>query len=465
MVTQKTKKIGLPKGWIDTTLGSIIELKYGKALRKSDRDNTGKVPVYGSSGIVGFHTKSLNNQPGLIVGRKGSVGSVYLSACPFWAIDTTYFIEKNDAFDLNYLYYLLSSLGLVRLDKSTAIPGLSRDDAYKQRILLAPLNEQKRIVAKIEQLFSDLDAGVETLRALKKQIRQYRQSVLKSAFEGKLTAEWRKANKDKIQPASALLEKIAKEKAQKTRGKKQKKLPPLDTTNLPELPEGWEWAGVGSLAESMKNGIYKPKQFYSDNGIACLRMYNIKDGCIVWKDVKRMILTEKEMEEYALLPNDLLVNRVNSRELVGKTAVIPNHLEPCVYESKNIRLRLIDATIKPKFVNFWFLFYAHHYFNMNAQQVVGMASINQTQLSLMPIPLASLSEQNQIVSQIERHFSIADQVEEVVDTALKQSGRLRQSILKRAFEGKLVPQDPNDEPAEKLLERIAKNEVPQKPRR
>ena len=123
-----------------------------------------------------------------------------------------------------------------------------------------------------------------------------------------------------------------------------------DTSKLPELSEGWVWTTVGVVGESIKNGIYKPKQFYTDDGIACLRMYNIEDGAIVWKDIKRMNLTKEEIKKYELIPGDILVNRVNSRELVGKAAPIPHGLEPCVYESKNIRLRLFAIHINSKYV-------------------------------------------------------------------------------------------------------------------
>src|SRR5688572_57625 len=104
------------------------------------------------------------------------------------------------------------------------------------------------------------------------------------------------------------------------------------------LPIGWRWVTLGDVAESMKNGIYKPASSYAEDGLACLRMYNIGDGKIVWRDIKRMRLSESEMREYELLPGDLLVNRVNSRGLVGKSVAIPTGLERCVFESKNIRV-------------------------------------------------------------------------------------------------------------------------------
>jgi type I restriction enzyme, S subunit len=147
-----------------------------------------------------------------------------------------------------------------------------------------------------------------------------------------------------------------------------------------QLPTGWAWIVVGDATTSMKNGIYKEKQYYSEKGIPCLRMYNIEEGKLVWRDMKHMILDKREIEEYGLLPGDIVVNRVNSRELVGKACVIPPGIGTCVFESKNIRLRVEERAFSARYLSFLILKSGRHYFSRNAQQTVGMASINQDQL-------------------------------------------------------------------------------------
>ena len=265
-------------------------------------------------------------------------------------------------------------------------------------------------MARIEELFTQLDAGVASLRRVQAALKRYKVSVLKAAVEGRL-----RNGKSGIE--------------------------------YEELPEGWRWVTIGDITASMKNGLYKPREFYADEGVACLRMYNIEDGEIVWKDIKRMVLTEDELETYRLIPGDILVNRVNSRELVGKAAVIPSGLETIVYESKNIRLRIKQDLADSHYINFCFGDFRRNYFNFHAQQVVGMASINQTQISEMPIPLPPLHEQQLIVAEVERRLSLVLQIEAAVEAGLKRAERLRQAILKRAFEGKLVEQHPEDEDA------------------
>src|SRR6266545_5506455 len=164
-------------------------------------------------------------------------------------------------------------------------------------------------------------------------------------------------------------------------------------------------ARLGDVTASMKNGLYKPATEYGDDGTPCLRMYNIGGGSIVWRDIKRMRVSSDELEEYGLQDGDLLVNRVNSRELVGKTAVIPAGMGPSVFESKNIRLRLKLNYARPKFINYQLLGFGRRYFSGNAQQVVGMASVSQKQLADFPIVLTDLATQDEIIAEIEKQFS------------------------------------------------------------
>lgn len=168
-------------------------------------------------------------------------------------------------------------------------------------------------------------------------------------------------------------------------------------------------ARFGDVVASMKNGIYKPASEYADDGMACLRMYNINAGSIVWRDIKRMRISAKEYAEYGLHEGDLLVNRVNSRELVGKSAYVPGTLEPSVFESKNIRVRLDQSKALPKFINYQLFARGSRHFASNAQQVVGMASISQKQLADFPIVLTNLDEQRRIIAEIEKQFSRLDE--------------------------------------------------------
>lgn len=207
------------------------------------------------------------------------------------------------------------------------------------------------------------------------------------------------------------------------------------------LPTGWRWVELGELVESMKNGLYKPASQYADDGIACLRMYNIEGGRIVWRDVKRMRLTVAELEDYRLLPGDLLLNRVNSRELVGKSALIPSGLEPSVFESKNIRLRVRRELVDPAFLNYRLLEAGSQYFNRNAQQVVGMASISQPQVARFLVPLPSLDRQREIVAQLDAQFTRLDAGVAGLDHVRVNLVRYRAAVLKAACEGRLVPSE------------------------
>jgi type I restriction enzyme S subunit len=221
-------------------------------------------------------------------------------------------------------------------------------------------------------------------------------------------------------------------------------------------------ARLGDVVVAMKNGMYKPASEYADDGMPCLRMYNIDAGAIVWRDIKRMKVSPKEYEDYGLHEGDLLVNRVNSRELVGKAAVIPAAQEPSVFESKNIRVRLDTSKALPKFINYQLFARGSKHFANNAQQVVGMASISQGQLADFPIVLTDVNEQRRIVAEIEKQFSRLDEAVANLQRVKANLKRYKAAVLKAAVEGRLVETEASlahregqsYETGEQLLQRI-----------
>ena len=378
-----------------------------------------------------------------------------------------------------YLFFwLLSPFGQNSVKENfqgTAQGGINTLFVKNYKIPLPPLAEQQRIVAKIEELFTRLDASVEALKKAKEQIRRYRQAVLKYAFEGKLTEEWRKSFELSIlndelkqnsplktqhstfttknyEPATVLLERI-KEERKKKLGKKYRELPPIDTSELPELPKGWVWVRLREIANDINPGFPSGKHNKDNMGIPHLRPMNINfKGKIDLSNIK-YIQPEKEFDK--LIRGDILFNNTNSPELLGKTCYIKENTN-WAYSNHMTRIRVNGSFVNPAWVSYCLhTLFLNGFFKLNCTHHVNQASINTTFLSeRVYIPFPPLAEQQQIVEEIERRFSVVDEVEKAIDNNLKQAERLRQSILKRAFEGKLVPQDPNDEPAERLVERI-----------
>ncbi len=349
-------------------------------------------------------------------------------------------------------------------------PRLNLSEIREIRLPLAPLNEQRRIVAKIEELFSDLDAGVAALERIRANLKRYRAAVLKAAVEGKFTEEWR-AKHPRTEPATKLLERILAERRQKweedqlakfaaagktpPKGWREKYVNPAapDTSGLPELPHGWCWATVEQVSEFAKYGS-SAKTSTDFAGVPVLRMGNIQDGSLDLGNLKYLPEDHDEFPDLLLRDGDLLFNRTNSAELVGKSAVYHGSPNPCSYASYLIAVRTVCGC-NPEYVCYYLnSWYGRAWIASVVSQQVGQANVNGTKLQALVFPLPPEAEQSQIVAEVELRVSNIAAADAQVDTNAKRAACLRQSILKRAFDGKLVPQDPNDEPAEKLLERI-----------
>ena len=271
----------------------------------------------------------------------------------------------------------------------TTFKAITQDVVKNLEIPIPPLPEQERIVARIEELFSQLDAGVETLKKTKAQLAVYRQAVLKEAF-------------DSIEDQY------------------------YQTLNT-------------AILGSPQNGLYKPKSDYSDNGTPILRIDGFYDGFIV-KDYyyKRVNLTVDEITRYSLEIGDLIVNCVNSMPYLGKCALVRSLGETTVFESNMMRIKLDNKKLNGGFLTYYLSSSAgKKELTKNAKQAVNQASINQTDVGNAIVPMPPVEIQKLLLTSIESSLSVCDSIEQTVDTALQQAEAMRQSILKDAFEGRL----------------------------
>jgi type I restriction enzyme S subunit len=364
-------------------------------------------------------------------------------------------VQRNNPQPRTVYYYLISQDGYKSIQNHVRGVHLIASEARQIPIPLPPLPEQQRIVTKIEELFTRLDAGVEALKKIKAQIKRYRQAVLWDAFQGKLTQEWREAHKGELEPASILLERIKEERRKNARGK-YRELPPLDTSDLPDLPEGWVWTRLGEVVETVEKTYPKAKP---DDEFIYIDIASIDSKQQRIVQPKRYLGKEAPSRARQLVRSgDILFSTV--RTYLKNVAVV-NELYDGQIASTGFTVIRSYSSIVSKLVFCWVQTEAFLNPLTEIQRGTSYPAVRDSDVFAQSIPFPPLPEQHKIVEEIERRLSVADEIEKTVDQSLKQAGRLRQSILKRAFEGKLVPQDPTDEPAQKLLERIKEEKLKQ----
>jgi type I restriction enzyme S subunit len=451
---------GLPKGWAQTDVENAFDVILGQSPPSSTYNIDGVgLPFFQGKTEFGDLYPTVQkwcSEPGKVAMKGDVLISVRAPVGPTNIAPDKCAIGRGLAairplagIPSLFVLYLLRSReeAIAGKGTGTTFQAITGDKLRQFEIPLPPLPEQHRIVAKIEELVTRLDAGVKALKATKAQLKRYRQSVLKSAFEGKFTAEWREAHKGKLEPASVLLERI-KEERKKKLGSKYKESPPVDASELPELPEGWVWAMVAQMGKVETGSTpSKSRPEYYGTEFPFYKPTDLNAGYYVRGSEDG--LSRRGMEEARLLPeNSVLVTCIGAT--IGKTGFI----RKAGASNQQINAIVPERGILANFLYFVCISPLFQKEILDNASATTLPILNKRRFEDLLVPIAPAAEQDQIVLEIERCFSVADAIEKSVEQSLAQSERLRQSILKRAFEGKLVLQDPNDPPASELLERI-----------
>jgi type I restriction enzyme S subunit len=404
-----------------------------------------------------------------------------------------FFMQQSDIRD--FLAANASGVGgsLMRINLAT-LKGLT--------FRMPGVRTQRNIVEKLEELLSDLDAGVAELKAAQRKLAQYRQSLLKAAVEGALTADWRAAqntssrrrpgpsrcHEDQPQQrdpglrrddegketGAELLQRILRERRARWEQKQlakfaeQGKTPPKgwqekypepvapDLTDLPPLPEGWVWASVDQVVSESLIGLDRGQEHQSESGsVGYIKMNNISmDGDVSLRNLVKIEADQFEIERYAVESGDLLFNTRNSKELVGKVGIVRSPSPMTVYNNNLMRIRF-DGVVLPQFA-------CHQLcgpeFRGRMERIkkatTSVAAVYAKDFFPLAFAVPPKSEQKEIESRLDAAFESIDQQRSAIEKAIVQSESQRKNILKAAFSGQLVPQDPNDEPASELLARI-----------
>jgi type I restriction enzyme S subunit len=447
-------------------LGDVAEYINGRAFKPTDWETSGR-PI--------IRIQNLTSSTDTINRYSQSVDEKFLikdgDFLISWSATLGAFIYKGEEAVLNqhifkvkpyinklFLFYLVNAYidSLKKKVHGTGMQHITKGKFEESPIPLPSAPEQIRIVSKIEELLTELDAGVASLKKVQAQLKRYRQAVLKAAFEGRLTQEWRKEHKGEIESADVLFKKIRKEHP--CLEKEIAKRLPLDDSELFSLPNEWIWVQAQDVCENISNG-YTPtadKLFEGDGDIPFIKVYNLtKTGAFDFSIKPTFICRkthESELRRSAVYPDDILMSIVGPP--MGKVSLVPES-----HDEWNINQAIVIYRTFPGYFRKLMLYVIlsetiQKWLKKRGKTTAGQTNYTITMSRSLPVPLPPFEEQSIIVDEIERHFSQIDHIENIVETSFRQAETLRQSILKQAFEGKLVPQDPNDEPASILLERI-----------
>lgn len=368
----------------------VLEIKSGKN-QKDVADINGCYPIYGSGGIIGYSKEYLCPAGTTIIGRKGTINSPLYVNEPFWNVDTAFGLIPSQQLVSKYLYYFCCYFNFKALDKSTTIPSLAKRDLENVEMPVPPLDEQFHIVARVEELFSELDKAVDTLKTTKEQLEVYRQAVLKDAFDN----------------AQAMCERFT----------------PIEELLVTDR-KGMSTGPFGTMLK---------KHEHKTTGVPMLGIENIDSGKFI--DGNKIFVTPEkaaELKSFALKSGDIIISRSGT---VGELCVVPPRMEGALLSTNLMRVSLDCQKVLPEY--FIYLFQSKGIVLDQVKELCKGSTrifLNQTILKQIQFPIPNVHEQLQIINTIESRLTFCDNIEKTVDTALAQADAMRQSILKQAFE-------------------------------
>jgi type I restriction enzyme S subunit len=480
MIDRNERISELPKGWVRTSLIDIADLILGQSPPSSTYNENGNgLPFYQGKAEFGSiypitrkwctQPKKIAEKDDVLISVRAPVGPTNLcpakSAIGRGLAAIRGLVGIPSLFLLYYFRFIESELA--SKGTGTTFTAISGDQLKQVKVPIPPIKEQNRILEKIEELLTDLDAGVEALQRAKTLLKRYRQSVLKAAVTGELTKGWRESHKGEIEPASVLLERILGERRKKwveeqrvkdIEQSRSKYIEPIeaDISHMYALPKEWVGISLDQLSYHVTSGSRGWAKYYSDTGSIFIRVgnFNRLDIKLDFTNLAYVNAPEGfEEERTRIKAGDILLTITAD---VGMVGLVDNEIsnKGQGYINQHVCLIRPLPAIFAKYIAYALTSEVVQIQIRNRQYGVTKKGLGLEDVKSLSVPFPPMIEQLHIVGEVEQRLSYIKVLEKLIDIDLKESTRLRQSILKHAFEGNLVPQDPNDEPASVLLERI-----------
>lgn len=396
----------IPAHWEVKHLKRLARLSYGDSLAADSREE-GQIPVYGSNGPVGTHSRANTSAPAIIIGRKGSFGKVNFATAPCFAIDTTFFIDsRTSKADLRWLYYVLPLLALDVQSQDIAVPGLSRESVYEHQIPVPTIPEQQAIAAFLDQETARIDTLIAKQGQMIALLQEKRKTVISHAVTRGLDPDV-----------------------------------PLKDSGVEWLgmvPEHWEVKRLKFVAD-VRSGVAKGRDLGDRDVIEVpyLRVANVQDGYLDLSDVAMIEIARDEAERYLLQPGDVLMNEGGDFDKLGRGYVWQGEIERCIHQNHVFAVRPQQREDA-----FWINLatqasYAKHYFMLKSKQTTNLASISSTNIREWPVVMPPAHERRAILAELERQTSQVDMLLTRVGEGVELLKEHRTSLISAAVAGKI----------------------------